>query len=409
MDKIILSATEKFTKTIEELKSDFENLIESKELFFANTEASISWIIRGGLDYFANLDSDFLGNGNSSGIPSMQTDHFVCNFYRLSNALNYLGQIWKISVPQNKDWQLLSDIRTLIIHSGEQITKVESLELKDFKDSQLGRIFKKGERFFGRFEETEYDYELDIWSDKKDKSKNRPQNEVDYDQRMETYKDIEIYLNAKDVTEIILVQVQKFISVANDSKDDFPAFKKLPNAIKERVINKKEIDFEKIEQLIHDKKRGGYVIENSHHYWDGFGLKRLLDYSRNKFYVSNEAAQIINDTILERLNLYWDSYNNEKILDWELPSLDIRDVFKKYTPNFELKHYLEGEKLFLHIAPYFNVKDEYSIPDIGYLVDFIINANQALGMELNLDNLVEGVVCDYFVKSIEYTLKLGEK
>lgn len=42
MDKIILSATEKFTKTIEELKSDFENLIESKELFFANTEASIS-------------------------------------------------------------------------------------------------------------------------------------------------------------------------------------------------------------------------------------------------------------------------------------------------------------------------------------------------------------------------------
>ena len=33
---------------------------------------------------------------------------------------------------------MLLDIRTLIVHSGEQLSKLESLELEGYKDSQLG-------------------------------------------------------------------------------------------------------------------------------------------------------------------------------------------------------------------------------------------------------------------------------
>lgn len=48
------------------------------------------WIIRGCIDYFDQLDNEFLGIGNKSGIPSMQADHFANNLYRLNNAMKYL-------------------------------------------------------------------------------------------------------------------------------------------------------------------------------------------------------------------------------------------------------------------------------------------------------------------------------
>ncbi len=41
---------------------------------------------------------------------------------------------------------MLLDIRTLIVHSGEQLSKLESLELEGYKDSQLGRIFSRRDR-----------------------------------------------------------------------------------------------------------------------------------------------------------------------------------------------------------------------------------------------------------------------
>lgn len=88
-----------------------------------------------------------------------------------------------------------------------------------------------------------------------------------------------------------------------------------------------------------------------------------------------------------------------------MPSLDIRDVFKEYTPEYEKKHYLEGEKLFIHIAPMFNRKDSLDSTDVDYLLRFIYAAQEALGTSLNLENDVNGVVCDYFVRSVEMKLR----
>lgn len=47
---------------------------------------------------------------------------------------------------KNDELKMLLDIRTLIVHSGEQLSKLESLELEGYKDSQLGRIFSRRDR-----------------------------------------------------------------------------------------------------------------------------------------------------------------------------------------------------------------------------------------------------------------------
>lgn len=78
-------------------------------------------------------------------------------------------------------------------------------------------------------------------------------------------------------------------------------------------------------------------------------------------------------------------------------------MFRKYTPEFEQKGYVESKSL--HIAPAFNKKDGVSSPDIDYLLRFISAVNAALGVKLNLENNVNGVICDYFVKSVEMKLR----
>lgn len=406
MEPICLTTSQQFTNTVEQLKKDLNFIVKERmeEVHFANTEGSLTWIIRGCIDYFANLNSDFLGNGNDSGVPSMETDHFANNFYRLSKALDYLGKLWKISVAKSAEWKLLEDIRTLIVHSGEQITQVESLALKEYKDTQLGRIFKAQETMFQiPYEFTKYDYRITIWADKHDQSKKRPENEVDYDRKNQNYRDIDILLSAKYVRQVVLTQIEKFIGGSLNRDPQVRPVKKLPDAIKNEVVE--SMNFDKLEQLVRNKKRGGYVIENDTHHWDGFGLKRLWQYIEHRFIISNEVRAEIQKVIQRRLEKYWESYNNELVDDYDLPSLDVRIVFKEYTPKYELKSYLEGEKLFDYIAPTFNHKEGNDNSDIDYLRQFISYANKALGTELCLENTAEGIICDYFVKSVEKSLE----
>lgn len=76
-------------------------------------------------------------------------------------------------------------------------------------------------------------------------------------------------------------------------------------------------------------------------------------------------------------------------------------MFSDLTPEYAQKHYLEYEKLFQRIAPYFNVKDKSDSTDIDYLGKFMGAASAALGVELNLEQSVDGFVYDYFVESLK--------
>lgn len=402
MESIELTTEFVFDDNVSDLVKDFDEIVQSHpgEFKFSNTEAALSWILRGGLNYFDKLDSDFLGEGNSSGIPSMQTDHFANNFYRLSNTLDYLCDLWKIILNQPKEWNLLKDIRTLIVHSGEQLTKIASIELEHYKDAQLGRIFKKDEDMFSRYHGGKaFDYRIQIWTDKHDRSV-RLENEVDYDYRKQNYRDIDILLNAVDVRNIILVQVKNFIAAVNGKPIEDKPLKELPSAVKEQVVN--NLDFDKLENLVKNKRRGGYFVESGEAIWDGFGLKRLYRYASERF-IPKDVRNVIKQIISDRVEEFWNSYNDETIDDYAIPSLDVFKVFGKYTPEFEQKGYIESKSL--QIAPAFNKKDGVSSPDIDYLFRFISEVNAALGTRLNLENDVNGVVCDYFVKSVDMRLR----
>ncbi|MGR5963337.1 hypothetical protein ACT7DN_32060 [Bacillus paranthracis] len=65
------------------------------------------------------------------------------------------------------------------------------------------------------------------------------------------------------------------------------------------------------------------------------------------------------------------------------------------------KNYLEYEKLFTNIAPYFNTKDRNDSTDIGYLAMFIDEISRALNMKFNIDQSVDEFVCDYIIQSIK--------
>ncbi|WP_277407382.1 hypothetical protein [Lacrimispora xylanisolvens] len=131
----------------------------------------------------------------------------------------------------------------------------------------------------------------------------------------------------------------------------------------------------------------------------------MLEYSRSCSNISNRVQEIICERIQSIVSKYWDDYQNVDISDDELPDLDIRKVFSDFTPDFELKHYLESEKLFRNICPYFNTRDTHDLTDIGYLGRFINETNNALGQQLNLEQTVDGLICDYFVQSIQNKIK----
>ena len=96
-----------------------------------------------------------------------------------------------------------------------------------------------------------------------------------------------------------------------------------------------------------------------HSMWYGslewFRVKKTYEYSQRRLDISDEVKNIIKERINARISKYWDDYQNENLTEDDLPDLDIRSVFSD-LPKFEYKSYLEGEKLFQRVAPFFNTK-----------------------------------------------------
>lgn len=413
METIIVKASTEFNITAEELKNKFSEYQENhqNETTYHNSEASPAWIIRGCIDYFDKLDNVFLGTGNELGIPDMQADYFANNIYRLYNAMKFLGDSWKLDYQILDEFNILRDIRTLIVHSGEQLKKIESLELRDYKNSQLWRIVSSKENnqltsiaYFNDKNLAKMDYCLVISSDKHDKSKKDNLTTDDHHIQNESYRDQRIYLKAEQIRYIVLTQIECFINSAGKEKlVESP--RKLPD-IKDRVIAQEdyEVDFDKIARLVYKDPRSGYSIENGIEHWKGFGLKRLMEYTKMKLDKSSKARNLICERIVNAMSSYWDDYQNEDIPNEKLLDLDIMNIFSDFTPNFANKHYLEDEKLFIYIAPYFNTKDRDDSTDISYLAEFINEINRALNIEFNLEQSVDGLVCDYIIESIKKTV-----
>lgn len=414
MDNIVLRSDKSISRTVEELKELFEEIVQNYEgvSTYSNSLAPSIWIVRGAIDYFDKLDSKFLGNGNSTGIPEEKADHYANNFYRLFNAINYLGRLWGIEILDNEKIKMLIDIRTLIVHSGEQISKIKSLDLEEYKDSQLGRIIHKDNHdpFSSFLHFPAMDYRLDIWNDKQDNKKKQKRNltEVDYDLNHENFYDLSIFLRASDVRNIVLVYIENFIENAKNltPKAEIPV---LPE-IKERVINENDntIDFDKVARLVSNNLRGGYMKESGIEYWDGYGLKRLYNYICHRTDITTEVRSVIQEKIRSTMSNYWDRYQDESIPDFEMPSLDIRHVFYEYTPKYNRKGYLEGQKLFSKIAPFFNTRNGHDASDIDYLIMFINDANDALGATLDLEQTVDQLICSYIVQSVKVKVNSEE-
>ena len=361
---------------------------------FTNTESSLIEIIQDSFDYFDSLDSNFLGNEINSRTPNMETDHFANTFYRLNNSLDYIYKLLtkKDSFSKSNEWNILIDIRTLIDHSGEQIANLhspKSLEFAKYKDAQLGFIIKKGNEPISKLTDN-FDYCIQTLTDNHDKSKNRPKNEVDYDNRRNNFKEIYFLVNSKDIKNIIFYTVKSFIdkidkSIPNDYKNKKE--RKMSKEVKEIIVN--NLDIDKLEKFIYRKKRGGYIIEIGEPCWFGFGLKRILNYIAYNESISDEVKQKIRDIISTRLEEFCSAYNDRTIDDFELPSLDIRDIFKQYTPCYEAKSYFEGQKLFENIAPTFNKRENINLGvDIDYLIKFMIKAQEALKKTILISKLM---------------------
>lgn len=405
MNDIRIVPKASFIGTSQELKRKFNDMIlyYNNDTTYANTEAAVTSIINGCIDYFFALDEEFLGEGNNSGIPDIKADHFANNIYRLTNAINYLSGLWKIKVKRSKEIIFLQDIRTLIVHSGESVNNLASLEIKGYKDSQLGHIFSrcKSRAFCFNNEFSEMDYCIQIWNDKHDRRKQYHISEVDYHIRNESYLDISVYVDHKDIRHIVLSYIDEFLNQKSESKRVEKNIK-LPSKIKDKVINKDthEIDFAKIAKLIRSKSRGGYYIENKIEYWNGFGLERLYIYAKAKKEIPYEVREYILDTIENVMLKFWDNYQDTDLLDEKIPDLDIRKIFSECTPSFELKSYLEGQKLFISIAPYFNTRNRNDKTDIDYLLQFIKEVNATLEGSINIEQTVDNLICDYFIQSI---------
>lgn len=110
MEPIIVKLSTEFNTTAKDLKDKLNEYQEKHqtETTFHNSEDPLVWIIRGCIDYFAQLDNGFLGIGNASGIPSMQADHFANNLYRLNNAMKSLKRLWYL-----KEYKTLDEFNTL--------------------------------------------------------------------------------------------------------------------------------------------------------------------------------------------------------------------------------------------------------------------------------------------------------
>ncbi|OQO71627.1 hypothetical protein BH747_02005 [Enterococcus villorum] len=403
MNTIQLFSSNQILAEAEELRNKFDNKIRQfpTEITWDNTENSLVKIVHGGIDYFSSLNTIFLGEGNTYDIPDAEADHFANNIFRLVNAIDYLAELRKFKLKKSNELNILLDIRTLIVHSGEQVVNLKSLELVGYKDSQLGRIFKRvginSLRFMREF--SDMDYCITVWNDKHDKTQKYHLSEVDYNRKNENYKDVIIYLKVKDVRNIVLEYIEDFINY-----DIVPRKKKRgKNDIsKKEMFSENAIDFKTIARIISKDLRGGYLKENEVDYWDGFGLQKLFEYVQKKVDIHEETRILIIDKIKNIMSNYWNVYQKGKTTADNLPNLDISEIFKEYTPYYELKDYIEG-KLFEHIAPNFNTSGSDST-DVDFLFEFFYEVNNVLSKPLSLEQDVDDLICDYFVQSVQESI-----
>ncbi|EOH59640.1 hypothetical protein [Enterococcus mundtii] len=393
-----------FNQDINEMKRILDDNVQKfqNELTFYNSEASLIWIIRGCIDYFYNIEESFLGEGNDSGIPSEIADHFSNNIYRLVNAIDYLSKLWEIDIRKSAQIKLLIDIRTLIVHSGEQINDLKSLELKSYKDIQLGRIFYKKSNLgiIPLHDFKNNDYIIQIWADKHDKTKRYNLSDSSHSQKKEAYKDIDIYLNAKEIKNIILSHIEDFV-IKGKEKNLKKKKYELPD-IKHIMLNQEngEIDFNKLALLVSKGSRGGYDVYDDLEDWDGFGLQKFYLYLDEKSDIVPAIKAICKVKIETTISNYWDDLNDENKEDYEIQSLNILTVFEEYTPKYKLKHYLENQKLFDKIAPFFNKKHSFISEESSYLPLFVSEVEKVLNLKLNTNQNVNDIVCEYIYLSV---------
>lgn len=413
MEKIYFPYVEYTAKSQDRIREELNEIMNKRTTYgvvksgspqFANTEAALSWVLRGGLEYFYELDKQFLGEGNASGIPGIKADYFVNNYYRVFNAIEYLCEIWKLDLSKIKteEDELLKDLRTLIVHSGEQVNRLLSEDFDDYKDMQLGRIFSKDDHGLQfDFIQSKYDYMIQIWADKKSKSikKSNVERLTNED---EEYIEINMYLSYEDVKNTMLYKIDSFIHLANDKLEYLKNIEKLPEQLEKRIVE--QTDFEKLTDLLRNKKRGGYTIIENEHHWDGFGLKKISDYVNSRLGIDENVKAEVNKIIKQHLKKFYDEFNNKSIDDEMLPSLCALDVFSEYTPKIKDEHY-HNEKLFYLIAPKFNTSNRDVCDRVEFLAKFTYDASNALGTNINLNNPIDDVICDYFVKSVEMNLK----
>ncbi|MFT8878622.1 MAG: hypothetical protein ABF913_03550 [Oenococcus sp.] len=412
LKSIQIRSSKQFHGNVKELSAKLNSNVSNNHKIgtYSNSEGPLSWILRGAIKYFYHLDSNFLGEGNATGIPAMQADHFANNYYRLANTLKYLANLWHKDYVPSKEFKSLEQIRTLIVHSGENISQIGLPNTDEYKDTQLWQIIKRKSNGPSSlwFPEpyADADYQIEISSDKHDKSALRHQSEVDYNLKNETFRDQSIYLWAADIRNIVLNEIDTFLDVKNRST--IKSSHVLPE-IKDRVIQKSgngnKINFEKIFELISHDCRGGALIENDEIHWNGFGLERLkkfIDTSKNS---GSAAVLFINDRITKAMERFWEEYKDDSIEDDEIQSLDVLTIFSDCLPNFEEKNYFEGEKLFLYIAPAFDLKNSSDDTDIDYLLKFVSAINRALNTRFNLEQSVDSLVCDYIYQSVVLHLK----
>lgn len=408
-NKVLLNSKNGPDISISELKDLFEKRTAAYNINddrFVNSEASVLWIIRGCMEYFDKLSSKFLGEGNENGIPSMEADCFSNNVYRLYKAMQYLSDLWGFRFSIDEEFKVLLDVRTLIVHSGEQLSNIQSLGLKEYKDSQLGRIIPKSDDclsklVFLQIDVQNADYILQIWNDKHDKKEKYHKSEIDYYLRNVNYVTANLCVNVESVKNIIFNQIYKFISnistpMNGDKERNLPPI--------EYLIVKDKIDLKKIEKLISGDLRGGYSIENGEKRWYGYGLQKLLSYVERKKDISDKVILTIQKKIEDAVREYWKDYSDSSKKKEEISSLDIRQVFSDFTPNYEKKGYIEGEKLFIAIAPYFNSDKWTCKGDTEYLEEFVRSVNAVLDSKIVLETSIDDLICEYFVKSVEKKL-----
>lgn len=409
-----------FKGNVDDLKVAFDNHVGNfqNDTTNYNSEASLAWIIRGLISYFDSLDSGFLGDGNKSGIPDFKADQFANNIYRLQNAIKSISTFWHIDIEllkKPKELNFILDIRTLIVHSGDIVTDIKSLDLSDYKNMQLGRIFRKDVGFNNplRFkgDASDMDYCIQVWADKHDKTKKQNLAISDYHINNGTFLDMDVYIKADDIRNIALCYIQDFVELC-DGNIPVEHIVKMPGVkkqfIPDDVLN---VNFEKLSEFVkgNDRSiRAGYSVENGIQYWDGFGLYRLYDYVKNRCIIDEQIRDFILYKIRDTLSTYWDNYEDASISKDDMISLNVKSVFDDCIPDFDGKGYV-FEKLFYQVAPLYNTSNRDDRTDIWYLNDFLFRTGNVLNHNFNLQQDDDGIVSEFFIECVRHHLYDSEK